>query len=68
MQFKYDTSRQPLGFAESATYSGYGLGVTWERPQQFGARMSVAWPLQGDPQNDTVKRSPRVYATVTKSF
>ena len=68
VQFKYDTSRQPLGFAESATYSGYGLGVTWERPQQFGARMSVAWPLQGDPQNDTVKRSPRVYATVTKSF
>lgn len=68
VNFKYDTSRQPLGFAESATFSGYGLGATWERSQQFGARVSVAWPNQGNPQNDTVRRVPRVYATVTKYF
>lgn len=54
--------------AESATFSGYGIGATWDRPQQFGARLSLAWPITGTPQNDTVKRSPRVYATLTKYF
>lgn len=68
VKFKHDASRQALGFVESATFSGYGLGATWERPQQFGARVSVAWPGQGDPQNDTVARVPRVFATVTRPF
>jgi hypothetical protein len=33
-----------------------------------GARLSVAWPKQGEAQNDVVNRVPRVYATVTAPF
>lgn len=67
--YRYDTAGQLTpNQADSATFSGYGIGATWDRPQQFGARLSLAWPITGTPQNDTVKRSPRVYATLTKYF
>lgn len=67
--YRYDADGQlATNQADSATFSGYGIGATWERPRQFGARVSVAWPITGTPQNDTVKRSPRVFATLTKYF
>lgn len=67
--YRYDPEGQlTVNQAESATFSGYGIGATWDRPQQFGARLSLAWPITGTPQNDTVKRSPRVFATLTKYF
>jgi hemolysin activation/secretion protein len=68
VRFKHDASKQALGFVPDAVFSGYGVGATWERPQVVGARLSVAWPKQGEAQNDVVSRVPRVYATVTAPF
>lgn len=50
------------------TLSSAGLGITWDRPRAFGARLNLSWPINGEAQNDTVERSPRVYATLTKYF
>jgi hemolysin activation/secretion protein len=68
VKYKHDPSNQPLGFLEAQTFSGYGLGFTWERPKQFSTRISIAWPHRGTPQNDSVQRIPRVYATLTVPF
>ncbi len=68
VRYKHDASNQALGFVSDAVFSGYGVGATWERPQVLGARLSVAWPKQGEAQNDTVARVPRVYATVMAPF
>jgi hemolysin activation/secretion protein len=68
VQFKHDPSRQPMGFIEEATFSGYGVGATWERPKSFSARISFAWPDQGVAQSDPQKREPRVYGTLTVPF
>lgn len=56
----------PLG--NTTTMSSWGIGATWDRPGAFGARLSLSWPINGDPQNDTVRRVPRAYATLTKYF
>lgn len=68
VRFKHDASRQVPGFAEAATYSGYGIGATWERPRVLSANLSLAWPLLGTAQNDTVPRVPRVYASLMRPF
>ncbi|RZL11194.1 MAG: ShlB/FhaC/HecB family hemolysin secretion/activation protein [Rubrivivax sp.] len=60
------TIPNPLG--NTTTLSSWGIGATWDRPGAFGARLSLSWPINGDPQNDTVRRVPRAYATLTKYF
>ncbi len=60
------TMPSPLG--NVTTLSSFGIGATFDRPGSFGARLSLSWPINGDPQNDTVRRSPRAYATLTKYF
>lgn len=60
------TTTSTLG--NTTTLSSFGFGATFDRPNAFGARLSLSWPINGDPQNDTVKRVPRAYATLTKYF
>lgn len=56
----------PLG--NDTTLSGFGLGAIWDRPQSFGLRVNLSWPINGDPQADPSQRRPRAYATLTKYF
>jgi len=68
VRYKHDPSAQVNGFVNRGTFSGYGMGAIWERPRTLTARLTLGWPVQGEVQNDTVKRSPRLYATLTHPF
>ncbi len=56
------------GAATTTTLSGWGLGVVWDRPQSFGFRLNLSWPINGEAVTDPVKRIPRAYALLSKYF
>ncbi len=58
--------QQPT-FVNSSTLSGAGIGAVWDRPHDFSARLSLAFPISGVAVND-VKKSPRIYLIANKSF
>ncbi len=58
--------QQPT-FVNSSTLSGAGIGAVWDRPHDFSARLSLAFPISGVAVND-VKKSPRIYFLANKSF
>ncbi|RZL01123.1 MAG: ShlB/FhaC/HecB family hemolysin secretion/activation protein [Rubrivivax sp.] len=70
--FRHDPSLPSLnalpGSPNSATFSGAGIGAIWDRPQSFGLRLNLAWPIQGEGTSDPVKKTPRAYAVMTKYF
>jgi hemolysin activation/secretion protein len=47
--------------------TGVGIGAVWDRPRDFSARLSLAWPISGEAVNDT-KKSPRIYFLANKTF
>lgn len=58
---------QQTTFVNRSTLSGLGIGAVWDRPRDFSARLSLAWPTSGEAVND-VKKSPRIYFLANKSF
>ena len=58
--------QQPT-FVNSSTLSGAGIGAVWDRPHDFSARLSLAFPISGVAVND-VRKSPRIYLIANKSF
>jgi hemolysin activation/secretion protein len=56
------------GSPNTATLSGAGIGAIWDRPQSFGLRLNLAWPLNGEGTSDPSKHVPRAYAVMTKYF
>ncbi|RZI82327.1 MAG: ShlB/FhaC/HecB family hemolysin secretion/activation protein [Rubrivivax sp.] len=67
-KLRHDPSGEDSQFVNTSTLSSVGLGAIWDRPQSFGLRVNVAWPLSGEAKNDQVRRVPRAFATVTKYF
>ena len=62
-----DADLQQDNFVNRSTLSGVGIGAVWDRPRDFSARLSLAWPLSGEAVND-VKKSPRIYFIANKTF
>ena len=58
---------QQTGFVNSSTLTGIGIGAVWDRPRDFSARLSLAFPISGEAKND-VRKSPRIYFLANKSF
>lgn len=65
VQLRHDTGQRPADFANHATRAGAGLGLVWDRPGRFQARVFAAWATQGTPTGDPAERKPRVYALVS---
>ena len=60
--------RESIQLVEEAGIGhGHGFGAVWDRPRDFSARLSVAFPLSGEAINDT-KKSPRIYFLANKTF
>lgn len=68
IRLRKDTSQRPPDFANTAHLAGAGIGLAWERPQNFNFRIYLAEPTQGDPTGDPVRRHPRVYALFAKKL
>jgi len=62
-----DVDLQQETFVNRSTLTGIGFGAVWDRPRDFSARLSVAFPLSGEAINDT-KKSPRIYFLANKTF
>lgn len=62
-----DADLQQDTFTNRSTLTGIGIGAVWDRPRDFSARLSLAFPLSGDAVND-VKKSPRIYFLANKTF
>lgn len=54
--------------ANQAQFGGYGIGLSWVKPDQFALRLSLSKPTQGEPKSDTVVRDPRIYFQLTRPF
>ncbi|MBC7701226.1 ShlB/FhaC/HecB family hemolysin secretion/activation protein [Aquabacterium sp.] len=67
-KLRHDASGEGTQFVNTSTLSSAGLGAIWDRPQSFGMRVNVAWPVSGEAKNDQVRRVPRAFATLTKYF
>jgi hemolysin activation/secretion protein len=52
----------------TSTLGGAGVGVVWDRPNDFALRAYFAWPTTGVAVNDTVVKRPRIYMTANKTF
>jgi hemolysin activation/secretion protein len=72
VNYRHDAAAAALttlpGTPASAVLSGWGIGAVWDRPQSFGLRINLAWPINGDAVTDPVKRIPRAYALLSKYF
>jgi len=68
IRLRKDPSQRVEGFDNNATLSGSGIGIAWDRPQNFIARIFVAWANTGTPTGDPVRRNPRVYAQISKKL
>ncbi len=62
-----DADLQQEEFKNRSTLTGVGIGAVWDRPRDFSARLSLAWPISGEAVNDT-KKSPRIYFLANKTF
>ena len=70
IQFRHkptDLDLQQETFSNKSTLTGAGIGAVWDRPHDFSARLSLAWPISGEAVND-VKKSPRIYFLANKTF
>ncbi len=70
VRFRHDPASAILAnpdFVNRSTLSGAGIGAVWDRPRDFSARLSLAWPLSGQAVNDVLKK-PRIYLVANKSF
>lgn len=70
VDFRHDPNQSLFlpGASNTQTLSGWGIGAVWDRPQSFGFRLSLSWPIVGEPITDPVKRIPRAYALLSKYF
>ena len=54
-----DQDLQQEDFVNRSTLQGVGIGAVWDRPRDFSARLSLAFPISGKAVND-VKKTPRI--------
>ena len=54
--------------ANSDTFSGAGVGLSWVKPGEYALRLSLSTPLGGDPRSDPRENDPRLYLIFSKSF
>lgn len=52
-------------FVNRSQLGGAGLALSWERPREWAARLSLATPTRGQASSDTASRNPRVYAQLS---
>ena len=62
-----DQDLQQEDFVNRSTLQGVGIGAVWDRPRDFSARLSLAFPISGKAVND-VKKTPRIYFIANKTF
>ena len=62
-----DLDLQQESFNNRSTLTGIGFGAVWDRPKDFSARLSLAFPISGEAVNDT-KKSPRIYFLANKTW
>ena len=70
VRFRHDPTSAIVAnpdFVNRTTLSGFGIGAVWDRPRDFSARISLAWPISGEAVNDVLKK-PRIYLVANKSF
>lgn len=70
IRFRHDaafTLQNQPDFVNRSTLTGAGIGAVWDRPRDFSARLSLAWPISGHAVNDTLKK-PRIDLVANKSF
>jgi hemolysin activation/secretion protein len=60
--------RSGLAGANTDTFSGAGVGLSWVKPGEYALRLSLATPLSGDPRSDPRKNDPRLYLIFSKFF
>lgn len=68
VRLRQDPSQRAAGFVNQASLGGPGLGLVWERPGSFSARVYAAWPTLGQATGDTGSPKPRVYAQASKTL
>lgn len=71
IRFRHDPTSAIVAnpdFINRSTLSGFGIGAVWDRPRDFSARLSLAWPISGQAVNDPVVKKPRIYLVANKSF
>ncbi len=69
VQFKHDTTGLPPLGPNTASLSGGGLGMVWDRPKVAALRLDLAWrgtgaEIVGDPRD----HSPRANLVLSKRF
>ncbi|MEP7300855.1 MAG: ShlB/FhaC/HecB family hemolysin secretion/activation protein [Caldimonas sp.] len=70
IRFRHDPTQTLVNqpdFANRSTLTGFGVGAVWDRPRDFSARLSLAFPISGEAKND-IRKSPRIYFIANKSF
>ena len=71
IRFRHDPTSTIVAnpdFVNRSTLTGLGIGAVWDRPRDFSARLSLAWPISGQAVNDPVVKKPRIYLVANKSF
>ncbi len=68
VKFRTNTSQRPVDYVNSASLGGAGLGLVWERPGNFNARLFAAWPTMGRATGDQLERRPRLSALFSKTL
>jgi hemolysin activation/secretion protein len=71
IRFRHDPTSAIVAnpdFVNRTTLTGFGIGAVWDRPRDFSARLSLAWPISGQAVNDPVVKKPRIYLVANKSF
>lgn len=67
-RFRHDAGLRPVSFQNFSILAGYGIGLVWERPDQFNFNLSLAFEDRGVRRSDPQKRSPRIFASLTYYF
>ncbi len=69
VRYRHKTSASNAAtLANTGTFTGAGLGVSWVRPTEYAVRLSLATPLSGKPRSDTLVRKPRLNLLATWFF
>ena len=69
VRYRHKLSAAAAGsLPNSGTFTGVGLGLSWVRPGEYAARLSLSTPISGSPRSDPLVRKPRLYLLATKFF
>ncbi|MFY9510727.1 MAG: ShlB/FhaC/HecB family hemolysin secretion/activation protein [Rubrivivax sp.] len=72
VRFRAEPAQKPVkaeaNQLNQAKFGGYGIGLSWVKPDEFALRFSLSKPARGEPKSDPVVRDPRIYVQITRPF